>query len=878
MARPEGVPADAQWDAEENEWAIGETAADGKTGTWCYWRPDGTLVEESQWCAGALHGMHRRYHDDGSLATVAEWADGKRREVIVYRAEAPSQDTRMGQLPESIRVMVQDFDAEGLFVRQRFYMAGDVEVDLDGEPIPPRPANVPEGAQHATRHGHWYSQSFIPGQGAELQSVGLHRFWATDGAFKQAEYYSADGELRAQVNPKDGGTSNPLIEAARVGDDQAVEECLALGLGASPGAALHATYEGLTDLARRLSDSDPAALQGDFVDPRAEPERRDGTSAEAVWVAGLGSWVLGALDPDTRVPTGTWRMWRSKPHLDEDQPIEVDFADGRPARRREYVPWRPEHLGKELHYGPDGEETLHRTYEDGVRSEETETLLDGTTARRRCHDDGSLSVERIGRDGHLVTETWFDEEGARTAQVTPTEALVKEKPVEWWRAFDASGAVIAEGAVRPGIEGRPVGRWRLFDADGAERATVKFKKLDVRRRGDLGQLAAAVHTWRTMPMPAALAGVDAVKWEKLDTFFGRDGSHFPFLLKGLAVPDDLAFGQALGGIWDEVLHQHTVSEIAGPTLRFMIALVAGMAPESVPAGLLEFILRVATRDSSLDATRQLQHLYDTVPADAKKPAKHFSKHDVEGAYHEIYTHLASAVPTWTRLAADIPGMSRECAIHLLAAAPGENAGTALRACLMAETQREGERDRSVLAALLLCLALHPSEAVDELLKPFLADADPLLRFCAALTWVRNGVTPAAPAVPILTEAIAGRSDLDEFGALFLAVGEAPTDAIGALSLLPPEQFRECLPEMCAALGAAGSLDSIDIAGALLDIVFPAEAYSDGAPLTDDQRTVIRTIADAETAWTFNVNLHEVLRFNGLPCDPDKLRALCEIPE
>lgn len=34
------------------------------------------------------------------------------------------------------------------------------------------------------------------------------------------------------------------------------------------------------------------------------------------------------------------------------------------------------------------------------------------------------------------------------------------------------------------------------------------------------------------------------------------------------------------------------------------------------------------------------------------------------------------------------------------------------------------------------------------------------------------------------------------------------------------------------------------------------------------------VADAKTAWSFNVNLFEVLRYNGLPCDADELRALC----
>ncbi|MFE7840829.1 toxin-antitoxin system YwqK family antitoxin [Streptomyces sp. NPDC057474] len=878
--RPDGVPADAQYIEEFGEWGSGETRPDGRTGSWRFWRPDGTLACESEWRGGKRHGTARRYHDDGSPAEVAEFPDGRLRKVTLHRSDTPTQEkSPLDQLPGSIRVMVQEFDEDGYFVRQRFHPADGSEVDYDGEPFPPRPENVPEGAQHASRHGHWYLDRNIPG--AELRPVGLRRFWATDGAFKGAEYNAPAGELCAQIGLGNANRSNPLIEAARAGDDTGVEQCLALGLGTSPGAALHAAHEGLTELALRLLEGEPSAGQGEFTIPWAEPERRGGTPDEAVWVDGLRSWVCGGRAPAGCTPIGTWRMWRSEPHLSADRPIVVDFVEGRPARRREYLPWTPEDLDKEFAYGPGGEETLCRKFEDGVRSAETEILPDGTTAHRRFHGEGALYVERIERDGALVAEAWFTEDGTRTADVGPTEALVKGEPVEWWRGLDASGAVIAEGAVRPGIKGGPVGRWRLLDADGTQRATVKFKKLDVRRRGDLGQFAAAVHAWRTMSMPEGLTGVDEVKWGTYETFFGRDAKHFPFLLKGLAVPDPLASEHALGEMWDEVLHQHTVSGVAGPTLRFMITLVGTMPADEVPEALLEFILQVATRDGSLGATERLKHLYDTTPTDAGKPAEHFTEHDVEGAYHEIYTHLAAATPTWARLAADGPGISRktrQIAVHLLAAAPGQDAAAALRACLAVETQRDGERDHRILADLLLCLALAPGEATRELLEPFLTDEDPLLCFCAALTWVRTAATPATPALPLLAAALTDPSELDEFGAFFLAEGSAPTDAIGAFSLLPPEHSRDSLTQMCTALDKASTFGSPQVARALLDIVFPTAAYSDGEPLTDDQRTVVQVIADRVAGWDFvNVNMNEVLRYNGLPCDADALRALCAIP-
>jgi hypothetical protein len=180
----------------------------------------------------------------------------------------------------------------------------------------------------------------------------------------------------------------------------------------------------------------------------------------------------------------------------------------------------------------------------------------------------------------------------------------------------------------------------------------------------------------------------------------------------------------------------------------------------------------------------------------------------------------------------------------------------------------------LVADILLGLALHPGEATRQLQERFLGEEDPLLRFCAALSWVRNAISPPAPALPILIEALTGHPGLDGFGAMFLAVGSAPTDAIGALALLPPELARECLAEMCAALDGAGPLGSVEIARALLDIVFRAGGYSDDTPLTDDQATVVRAIAGSRAAWTFDVHLCEVLLHSGLPCDADELRALC----
>ncbi|MFJ8230073.1 toxin-antitoxin system YwqK family antitoxin [Streptomyces sp. NPDC094448] len=877
--RPDGVPAGAGWDEEETGWTLGATGERGKTGEWRCWRADGTFAESSHWVDGKMHGPHIRYHDDGSVASEGPWEDGKRTTMVLHRADTPSQETVMAELPESIRRLVQDFDENGYFFRQRFYTAAGSEVDFDGEPIPPRPAGVPEDAQHAARHRHWYHQRYEPG--GEERKIGLHRFWETDGRFKGAEYYTVEGKLVAQINTASTCQSNPLVDAELAGDERAVEECLALGLGSSQGAALHAASVGRSALALRLLGGEAGAPRAEFTDPRGEPERLDGVPGDAVWIAGLKSWAVGEVDPATGAALGTWRLWKDLSFGEAQvEPIVVEFRDGRPARRREWVAWRHEWPAKEWTYGPDGTVLLYRKYDRGRPQTETEALpeSDGAVAERRFYQDGPVRVERTTRDDALVSEVWFDADGTRLAEVVPSDVLVDDEPVEWWRGLDVSGAVIAEGAVRPGLQGEPVGRWKLYGVDGpdgTERAVTDFEGLEVQRGGDLGQFAHAVHTWRTTPLPDVLAGVDDIEWTGYETFFGG-GEAFAFLIKGLAVPDPLASGHALGAIWDTVLHQHTVSEIAGPALRFVIALAEARPEEE---DLLNFLLHVVTRDGGPDHTRQLKELH-AAAAGVDDPAEFYGENHVEPAYYEIYTRLGAATPAWARLAAGGPGISREAqqtAFHLLAAAPGEAAAAALRDRLAAEAARDGdERDRENLGDLLLCLGLTPGDETRALVEPFLGDKDPLLAFCAALTWVRIGGNPLPDALPLLISTLGDTTGLDGYGAHWFAEGTASADALDVLSQLPPEHSQGCLDEMCALLDGANSFTAPSLARSLLDIVFPEEAYQDGAPLTADQRRVVLAVAGhAGDGGVINVDVSEVLRYNNLPHTAELLRALCE---
>ncbi|MFE6871083.1 hypothetical protein ACFVFS_31570 [Kitasatospora sp. NPDC057692] len=886
--RPSGVPAEAEylaeWALSEDgptwpAWALGARNGGAPTGRWRLWRPDGTPLEESDWRDGTRHGTLLRYHDDGTLAVRAEHRDGTPVTVSGHRCDHPSRDPfSFDGLPPVLRTVVMEYDEQGTRIRQACFAADGTEVTTEGAPAPERPAGVPE---HATYwpDGEWSAPRWR--QDGVLEGVARH--WTGDGAPDRL-VYNRDGREVASF-PQGEAKASPLIEAARDGDAASVELCLAAGLGASPGAARHAAFEGLPELALRLLRSEPAEAgtpAGALAEVRTPPAVPSaGVPADAVWVAGLLAFVDGSVDATTGAAVGTWRLWKQAwestsaaegPSYHNPDSVyhgyeEADFTDGRRVERRTYLSSRtPYRLER---FRPDGAPLLERRYEDGVPRQEREWPSDGSTVQRRFHADGALRAERTEQDDVLVTEHWYAADGTRTAEVTPTDVTVDGAAVERWRSVDAAGTPIAEGYVEPGIRGGPVGDWQVFGTDGAEPGTVTFEGLGLARDEELGTAARTLRAWRAAPAPSGLHGVEAVPWDELETFFG-DSEDVPFLLKGLAVGDPQAFHLALGQLSDMLLHQHTIAEATGPAFRCMAALVDRVEDLDARTALLGFLADIATRDGSLESCQDLKAVLAGLSADSTDPDEDFAESGAESAYYEVFTVLADAVPTWAGQAAhEHPGIRRR-AVVLLAAAPGEEAAAALHDRLALEPEPR------IRAEILLGLGLHETRA-DTLgaLERHLADDDPLLRYCAALTWVRTRRSPAHRSARTLIEVLRGDLEAPGFEGLYLGAGDPTTDAATTLALLPPEQAEPLLAELCAALDEVNAIDAVTVAGALLDIVFPTEAYDGEEPLTSAQRTVIRAIAGSTRAWHFRVNLHEVLDLNGLPCDAARLRALAD---
>ena len=77
--RPSNVPADARWDANENEWETGENNEDGNPiGEWKWWlAPNGHLVCHTFYKDDGSEDMSfTRFHQDGTFSQKGTYVDG----------------------------------------------------------------------------------------------------------------------------------------------------------------------------------------------------------------------------------------------------------------------------------------------------------------------------------------------------------------------------------------------------------------------------------------------------------------------------------------------------------------------------------------------------------------------------------------------------------------------------------------------------------------------------------------------------------------------------------------------------------------------------------------------------------------------------------
>jgi len=147
--RPPNVPAEASWNASENEWELG-TKSNGKcVGTWTWWRPSGAIVCRSTFGDdGTLDGPFQRFHPNGEVCLEGTYS--KNRPVGIHRWHFCSGKSDqpyffafiLSDPPDEARTVVVDYkDGTGLNVdlidTAHYFDAAGVEIEPEDESVQP---------------------------------------------------------------------------------------------------------------------------------------------------------------------------------------------------------------------------------------------------------------------------------------------------------------------------------------------------------------------------------------------------------------------------------------------------------------------------------------------------------------------------------------------------------------------------------------------------------------------------------------------------------------------------------------------------------------------------------------------------------------------
>jgi antitoxin component YwqK of YwqJK toxin-antitoxin module len=175
--RPPGVPLEADWISDEEEWELATRDAEGRRqGVVRRWRINGTKKSEYDFNDDRIHGPFRRWHDSGEPAREGVANSGK---VEGWdRWYRSSETTSESPFRREIHPAVRRADylyEEGVAVRSRYFLNDGAECEISGEPFPARPpgAAPDDDLTWSPGLGAWYSEL--------SDGTGIERNWSREG-------------------------------------------------------------------------------------------------------------------------------------------------------------------------------------------------------------------------------------------------------------------------------------------------------------------------------------------------------------------------------------------------------------------------------------------------------------------------------------------------------------------------------------------------------------------------------------------------------------------------------------------------------------------------------------------------------------------------
>ncbi|MFZ6180820.1 hypothetical protein [Nannocystis pusilla] len=203
--KPAHLPVDAFW--EDDVWNSGPKDPSGRRiGTWTSWRPSGEVECVEEWGDGTQRLEYRRFHPDGSESQRG--AKNLLKDVWTglmrwTRLDGTSPEDQYWDpdLGEAVRVIEREFDDDGYVMTERSFDAQGRPVGRDGEPLPPRPANVPAEAFYDPDEQGWVLQRSALVTG-DLR--GERRLWDRNGVLAERSLYEPAGTPREEDTYRSG--------------------------------------------------------------------------------------------------------------------------------------------------------------------------------------------------------------------------------------------------------------------------------------------------------------------------------------------------------------------------------------------------------------------------------------------------------------------------------------------------------------------------------------------------------------------------------------------------------------------------------------------------------------------------------------------------
>ncbi|GEM_PF-6346395 len=187
---PIGVNPKAWWSESDGEWIFGEKDQSGNfQGLVRYWRPGGTLVCETEHVDGQPMGKFTRYHESGEVSR-----EGQLNGSQIVGADTAYRSyvfTSEKSIPEQAPSNVHSLEThwiDGNFSHQVLRNIDGALLTPDGDLVPERPSNVPDGAFFLANL--WQSGIYS----GDALKIGLWQYFDPDGAYFKEEFYSNDAD------------------------------------------------------------------------------------------------------------------------------------------------------------------------------------------------------------------------------------------------------------------------------------------------------------------------------------------------------------------------------------------------------------------------------------------------------------------------------------------------------------------------------------------------------------------------------------------------------------------------------------------------------------------------------------------------------------